>query len=589
MDSWTLLLEIVILLAGCLLFGGILSALKQNPLVGYLLAGMLLGGPGGMGVIQAEANIEAIAELGVALLLFSLGLEFSWQRLCGLGRSTLAAGAVQVVLTAVCCAAAVLMYGLSLREAVALGAMVSLSSTAAVLRVLIDRSEIDSSHGRNAVAILLVQDVAVVPLAILMSLLASGGTPAEVSLAVFRILGLAAALVAGLFVLLNYVAVRALGLLSIEKNRELTVLLAVVVGFGSTWAAHASGLSPALGAFVAGMFLGSSPFATQLRADVSSLRVVLLTLFFGAVGMVADPLWIASHFSLVAGIAIALILFKTTLVWGILRLFGHSNGVALATGLCLSQVGEFAFVLGSTALGSGVISRELHMLVVSSAIVTLFLTPALVALAPRIAAAVMRMGGHRSATPVDDSTTTHTADVLIIGFGPAGQAIAQSLIGSGLRILILDMNRQAGHVAAPLGLSVQVGDATSHDVLEHAGAAAVRVVAITVPARSTALTVLDSVRSLNPAAHIVVRSRYQRYTDEFARAGADVVIGDEHEVGRSLSQHLVSITAELCDQQESEACMPPPEPLHIAGTTPAQGTANGSPVDSSSCAEAEHE
>ena len=133
MDSWTLLLEIVILLAGCLLFGGILSALKQNPLVGYLLAGMLLGGPGGMGVIQAEANIEAIAELGVALLLFSLGLEFSWQRLCGLGRSTLAAGAVQVVLTAVCCAAAVLMYGLSLREAVALGAMVSLSSTAAVL------------------------------------------------------------------------------------------------------------------------------------------------------------------------------------------------------------------------------------------------------------------------------------------------------------------------------------------------------------------------------------------------------------------------------------------------------------------------
>ncbi|MCA9117147.1 MAG: cation:proton antiporter [Planctomycetaceae bacterium] len=552
MDTWGLLLEIVILLAGCLVMGGVLTSLKQNPLVGYLLAGMLLGGPGGLGVIQAEENIEAIAELGVAPLLFSLGLEFSWQRLVGLGRNTLLAGAVQVVLTAVATAAVVLLFDRSMREAVALGAMVSLSSTAAVLRVLIDRSEIDSSHGRNAVAVLLVQDMAVVPLAILMTLLSRGGTPTEVAMGVLRILGLAGGLVLALYLLLNHVAVRALGQLSVEKNRELTVLLAVVVGFGATWAAHAIGLSPALGAFMAGMFLGSSPFATQLRADVSSIRVVLLTLFFGAVGMVADPLWIAANFPMVFGIAAVLILFKASIVWGILRAMGQPNGVALATGLCLGQVGEFAFVLGSTAVAAGVIGRQLHMVIVSSAIVTLFLTPYLVSFAPRVGAALSRWRGNVQERKAAAAGEHRNLDVLIIGFGPAGQAIAQALTGRGLQILVLDLNRAAARVAEPLGLHVQAGDASSVEVLEHAGAASARIVVITLPARSAALAVMDSVRAINSTAHVVIRSRYQRHAAEFERAGADEVIGDEFEVGRSLADHVSRQVDVLCSDQHSD-------------------------------------
>jgi CPA2 family monovalent cation:H+ antiporter-2 len=545
METWSLLLEVVVLLAACLLVGGIFSALKQNPLVGYLLAGMLLGGPGSLNVVRSESHIDAIAELGVALLLFSLGLEFSWNRLLGLGRKTLAGGVVQVVLTGAAAAGVVLLFRLGPAEAVAVGAMVSLSSTATVLRVLIDRGEIDGYYGRNSLAILLVQDIAVVPLAVLMTLLGGRGEPADVFVDVLKILGLAAALVLGFYLLINKAAVRALQFLSVEKNRELTVLLAVVVGFGATWGAHAIGVSPALGAFLAGMFLGSSPFATQIRADVSSLRVVLLTLFFGAVGMVADPLWIASHLPLVLGFAAAIVLFKALIVWGILRAIGQPDGISLATGLCLAQIGEFAFVLGKTAKSVDAIGTELYMLVVSVAIVTLFLTPYLVAAAPWAALTFQRWRG--GLAPSDESRLTHAAfqpDVVIVGFGPAGQAVGRAFVGGDTKVLVIDLNSAAKSNAESLGLHAEIGDATSRDVLQHAGAASAKVVAITLPARAAALTVLDHVRSLNPAAWIVVRSRYQNHEPEFQQAGADVIIGDEAEVGQRLAEGVKQSVAD---------------------------------------------
>lgn len=545
MDTWSLLLEIVVLLAACLVAGGICSALKQSPLVGYLLAGMLLGGPGSFNVVQAESHIDAIAELGVALLLFSLGLEFAWDRLMGLGRKTLASGVVQVVLTGAVAAAVVLLFGRSGVEAVALGAMVSLSSTATVLRVLVDRGELDDVHGRNSLAILLVQDVAVVPLAVLMTLLGGGGDPGDVARDVLQIFGLAAVLVLGLYLTINKAAVWALNRLSVEKNRELTVLLAVVVGFGATWAAHAVGLSPALGAFLAGMFLGSSSFATQIRADVSSLRIVLLTLFFGAAGMVADPMWIGANLPVVLGIAAMLIAFKAVIVWGILRTMGQPEGVSAATGLCLAQVGEFAFVLGSTAMSAGVIGNHLYMVVVSSAIVTLFVTPYLIAIAPWTARKIHRWrggGGDGGGRATD--TTGPPPDIVIVGFGPAGQAIGNALVGSANKVLVIDLNPAAGKIAESMGHRAEVGDATSLDVLKHARIQSARVVAITVPGRAAALTALDDVRALNPTAEIIVRSRYQAHEPDFERAGASAVIGDEAEVGKRLAEHVKSRMAE---------------------------------------------
>ena len=256
-------------------------------------------------------------------------------------------------------------FGLGLAESVAVGAALSLSSTAAVLRVLMELGEADSLHGRNSVAILLAQDIAVVPLAILIPLLSGGGSGSEIALDVGRVVVFGGGLVVLLYVALSKVAVWALGALSRERTRELTVLLAVVVGLGSTWASHAAGLSPALGAFVPGMFLGGSSFGTQVRADVSSLRIVLVTLFFAAAGLVADPVWIANHALLVLGATSLMLVGKTLVVVATLRALGHPLGVALGTGLCLCQIGEFAFVLGGSALEHDVIAHETYMLIVS--------------------------------------------------------------------------------------------------------------------------------------------------------------------------------------------------------------------------------
>ncbi len=541
MSSWDLVLDIVLLLLACLVTGAVFSRFRQSPLVGYLVAGMLVGGPGSLDVIRAEAHIETIAELGVAMLLFNLGLEFSWRQLETLGRRTLGCGAIQVVVTALAAFLVAKLLGLGTTQAIVVGAMLSLSSTAAVLRILAEQKEIDSSYGRNSIAVLLVQDIAVVPLAILVTLLSQGGTFVDVAINVGRIVGLAALLVIALYVLLNYVAVWALNAIAVEPNRELTILLAVVVGLGSTWAAHAVGLSPALGAFIAGMFLGNSAFATQIRADISSLRVVLLTLFFGAVGMVADPIWMFWNFPLVAGIAGLILAIKAAIVFAIFRAAGHGKGMSLATALCLSQVGEFAFVLGNIGKGNGIVDDDLYTLLVSSAIVTLLVTPYLVQSAPIAALWIERISRTSRGRQIPQTDSADKApDIVIIGFGSAGQTVGSALCDSGRRILVIDLSIAGSRVAESLGFSAHIGDASSSDVLEHAHVYSAKLVVITVPARSSAISILQNVRSRSPLAHIVVRSRYQIHRLDFEAVGADMVVGDEELVGRSIAEHVCS-------------------------------------------------
>jgi CPA2 family monovalent cation:H+ antiporter-2 len=543
LDFWRLLLDIVVLLGTSLVLGGIFARLGQSPLVGFLLAGMLMGGPGSLQLVRSESEIEVIAELGVSLLLFSIGLEFSWARVRSFGSRVLLSGVAQVTVTLAIAAAVALSLGLRLAEAVAIGAMLTLSSTAVVLRVLMDRAEIDSAHGRNALAILLVQDVAVVPLAIMLTVMGGSGEAQDLARQVGRVLLSAAVLIAVLWLVLDKLAVAALGRLDLSRNRELTVLLAIVTGLGSAVAAHAVGISPALGGFVAGMFLGSSRFATQIRADVASLRVVLLTLFFGAAGMIADPIWIFRNVHIVLGVAGSIFAGKALVVWVVLRAAGMPQTTALAAGLTLGQIGEFAFVLGTIGRDAGVVSDETRLLVVSTVIVTLLLTPYVVPHAPRWATVIGRPFQRRADTRSSEETeaggTATATEVLIVGFGPAGELAARSVIGRGEHVHVVDLNEVGYKKARDCGFAASVGDATQSDVLEHAGVRMARTVVITLPARSTAMTVLEHVRRLAPTARVLVRARYHVHRAEFEAAGAHVVVGDEEEVGRELERRLM--------------------------------------------------
>ena len=535
MDSWNMLLQIILLLLACLLAGSLMAYLKQSPLVGYLLAGMVMGGPGSMAIVKAEQHIESIAELGVALLLFSLGLEFSWKRVMGLGKSTLLCGATQVVVTLLAAAICCRLFGMTTATSIAIGAMICLSSTAAVLRVLVDRGEMDSHSGRNSLAVLLVQDMAVVPLAILIPLLAEGGEPAAVASRIAGILVAAFVIIVGLYFLMNYVAVRALQSASFGRNRELTVLLSIIAGLGATWAAHAANLSPALGAFVAGMFLGNSKFAVQIRADVSSLRIVLLTLFFGAVGMIADPVWMFKNLPTVLSLAALILVGKAAIIWGLFRLFGQASGVSLSTGLCLCQVGEFAFVLGSEARTGKILSNTQYSAIVSASIVTLILTPWLIGVAPKVASWLNRRRGSVPSPESQHADGYLPCEVLVIGFGPAGRGAVRGLQDIRDRVLVVDLSPAGIASAEALGFRAVVGDASSAEVLEHLHLEHVRVVAITLPSREDALAILNLIRTIAPQATKIVRSRHQLYMAEFLKAGADVVVGDEEEVSNTLA------------------------------------------------------
>lgn len=536
MELWQLLADIVFLLTACLIGGGLASRLGQSPLVGYLLAGMLVGGPGSLGIVGSHHEIEAIAELGVALLLFSLGLEFSIERLKGLGSKPLVGGAIQIVITIAMGAVVALLFGLEAKAAIAFGAMISLSNTAVVLRILMERGEIEMPHGRNSLGVLLTQDIAVVPLAVLMTVLGGGGSASQVAMDVGKLALMAGGLTAALYIFTR-IAVMTLGSLTLQRNRELTVIFATAIGLGSAWAAHWAGISPALGAFISGMLLGSSAFATQIRADISTLRVLLLTLFFGSAGMVADPLWIVSHAHWVAGAAIALTVGKFAIIATIFLAFRQSFRVATATGLSLAQIGEFAFVLGAIGRTSGVVSDDVYALVVSVTIVSFIISAFVVPMAPLSADRLARLLGKTAIGETELAGSSHTSDVIVIGFGPSGQLASLPLIESDLKVTVIDLNHDGVRKAKEFGFDGHIGDATSAEVLEHASIGEAKLVIVTLPHFRSTLSIVELVRSMNSAATIIVRSRYHIHSDALTAAGA-IVSGDEQQVGGAIGNHV---------------------------------------------------
>jgi len=537
MGTWQILLDIVILLGTGALLGALFERFRLGALIGYLLAGALLG-PNAFHIIRSSEEVLAVSEIGVALLLFAIGLEFSWTRLRGMGRIALGSGVLQVVATTAAGAGAAALAGLGASASLTIGAIAALSSTACVLQVLNARGEVESMHGERTIGILLVQDMAVVPLMLVLSVLAGGGDAQEVLWGVLRTAGIGLALVAVLYVVFNYFVPLLLASGAVHSNRELPLLVAVVSGLGSGVVAHSAGVSPALGAFVAGMLLAESPFAVQVRADVSSLKTLLLTLFFTAMGMLSDPSWIASNaLAVIAGV-VGVVVCKTAIVWAVLLPFGTRGRTALASGISLAQVGEFSFVLAALARGR-LLDEDAFLLVLSVAIITMMLTPSLAGNARLLAARLIR----RTVPAVRDSDREEETGELgiVIGFGPAGRAATERIAELGSRLVIIDQNPDAARDAKRLGYRSVTGDARYGEVLEHAGLREAAFVVVTTPGADIALDVVRYIRQHAPGAQVLVRARFHRSLPELTRAGAHVVVDEEHEVGRRIAEAYLEI------------------------------------------------
>lgn len=541
MDLWSGLFDILILLGTALVFGVICERLRQSPILGYLAAGTLLG-PNALEAVSSAKEVSYLAELGVALLLFTIGLEFSWSRLKSLGGAALGGGAAQVGITLGVAAGVAAVFGLGWQTSVALGAIVALSSTACVLRVLISRAELESVHGRHALGILLMQDIALVPLVLLVTAIGGEGSLGQMGLDIFKTLAWAAVLILVMYVLFNRVMPRVMDFPALQRNRDFPILLTTVTGLGSAWGAHQFGLSPALGAFVAGMLLAESPFATQIRADISSLRTLLVTLFFSSIGMLGDPVWFVQNLPLVLAAVATIIVGKALLIWVILHRFGLSHANALATGICLGQAGEFSFVLAEVGRGT-VISEGLFSLVISATIMTLFLSPYLVALAPRISLASVKALSKIGLLAAPTSQAVKAQEerenhYIIIGFGPAGEAVAQKVQGSSKCVTVIDLNPSSQARANQLGYIGHIGDAMHADVLVHAGIAEASAVVVTIPDPAAARSIVALIRSIAPDVHIIARARYHRFLSELQQGGAHEVVDEERLVGMRLAAQL---------------------------------------------------
>lgn len=523
------LIEAVVLLALAAAGLAATERLRLPSVVGFLVVGALAG-PEALGLVSDPDAVRELAELGVVFLLFEIGLELPLERVRTLWRPALVGGGFQVAVTLAVVAAGAAAAGLSWPAAFVVGAGVSMSSTAIVLRLLTDEGQIDAPSGQLSVAVLLMQDLAIVPFLLIVPLLAGdvGGTSALV-------LAIAKMTLALAFVGFSvwFLVPRLLDRVAQNRGGELFSLFALLIVLGSALTAEALGLTLAVGAFLAGVAASGSPYAHQLFSEVVPLRGVLLGIFFTAVGMFFSPAQVAEApgtlvldvLTIIVGKAL-IVLFAGTI------LLRRSLRVSLEAGLALAQMGEFAFVLLGVAGAAGVIEPVLQARVVAASIVSLVLSPFLIGSAPAIASALSERLGHpgqqfAEEAPLPDARSGER--VVVIGYGPAGQTLIRLLRSLDVPFIAVDTNPSAALEARETGEPVIYGDATRPQVLRHLTVWDARLVAVAISDPLATRRIVSRIRAMAPQTPILARTRYVREVDRLSMAGADVVVAEEFE------------------------------------------------------------
>ncbi|MBB85027.1 MAG: hypothetical protein CL931_14560 [Deltaproteobacteria bacterium] len=523
------LIEAVVLLALAAAGLAATERLRLPSVVGFLVVGALAG-PEALGLVSDPDAVRELAELGVVFLLFEIGLELPLERVRTLWRPALVGGGFQVAVTLAVVAAGAAAAGLSWPAAFVVGAGVSMSSTAIVLRLLTDEGQIDAPSGQISVAVLLMQDLAIVPFLLIVPLLAGdvSGTSALVLAIAKMILALA-------FVGFSvwFLVPRLLDRVAQNRGGELFSLFALLIVLGSALTAEALGLTLAVGAFLAGVAASGSPYAHQLFSEVVPLRGVLLGIFFTAVGMFFSPAQVAEAPGTLVLDVLAIVVGKALIVlFAGTVLLRRSLRVSLEAGLSLAQMGEFAFVLLGVAGAAGVIAPVLQARVVAASIVSLVLSPFLIGSAPAIASALSERLGHpgqqfAEEAPLPDARSGER--VVVIGYGPAGQTLIRLLRSLDVPFIAVDTNPSGALEARETGEPVIYGDATRPQVLRHLAVWDARLVAVAISDPLATRRIVSRIRAMAPQTPILARTRYVREVDRLSMAGADVVVAEEFE------------------------------------------------------------
>ena len=541
MVFWHVVGDITILLGVAVLLGIIAERFGFSGVVGYLLAGTLLG-PGLLGwVTSDEETIRVIAEIGVALLLFTIGLEINGQRLKELLGRGMAIGIFQILVTGTLGYAIANLFGASAKASIVVGGMAALSSTAVVVRVLQDRSELDAVHGRLTMSVLLVQDLAIVPIMLLIGLLAESPTE-HIAVTPSGDIGAKFVVVVITIYLIGILVLpRTFGAAIIRRSGEFPAIIGLVTCFAAMWLAHQLKLSPALGAFIAGLILAGSPFSAQVRGDMAPLRHIFLALFFAATGMMADLPWLATqqHFILVVVVAVAIIVGKSGIIWVVGIMCSQSRRISIATGLCLAQIGEFSFVIGVAGLKFGLIEDDHFQLMMSSSLLTLLVAPMLIGKARRISKGIDSVLGKDQTVESDEEIASLRNHVVVLGYGVAGQKVVTGLLETGNQVLVIDIGPVGVQQAQQDGAVVILGNAQRRDTLEHAGLEHAKLLVSTIPDHRASSESIELIRTLTSSLPIIARSRYSRHATMLSLAGADIVVDEEECVGQTLEMQAI--------------------------------------------------
>ncbi|PTW62270.1 Kef-type potassium/proton antiporter (CPA2 family) [Breoghania corrubedonensis] len=519
------LLESVVLLGTAVIAVPLAKRLGLGAVLGYLGAGILIG-PHGLGLFRNAETVLQVSELGVVLLLFLIGLELTPSRLWHMRRDIFGLGTAQVVLTGLILTALISALADSWRVAAVAGFGMALSSTAFALQLLQERGQLQTSYGQRAFAILLLQDIAIVPLLAGVALMAPGSGEPKGPL--WQEAGTAVAAIGSVLVVGRYGLNPLFSFLTRWGAREVMLIAALLVALGSASVLHLAGLSMALGAFIAGVLLAESSFRHTLEADIEPFRSLLMGLFFMAVGMTfALDVVFASWPVILAGVVLVMSV-KGLLLWALARIFGASNTDALRIATTLPQGGEFAFVLFSSAAALNLMNQNDKSGLIAVVIVTMMMTPLVCAAYDRIAA---RLRARGVAPEVVESFEEAKASVLICGFGRFGMVAAQMLSAEGIAITAMDRNARRIDYARKLGYKVYYGDITRADVLRSAGADQAAVIALCVERDDIMRKAIDCIRENFHNARIYCRATDQAHAIDLTKLGVDFHVRETFESG----------------------------------------------------------
>ncbi|MEM8702009.1 MAG: monovalent cation:proton antiporter-2 (CPA2) family protein [Pseudomonadota bacterium] len=516
--------EAIVFLAATCVAVPIAKRLGLGSVVGYLAAGAAIG-PYGLQLLGSGEDVLDVAELGVVLLLFVIGLELDPRKLWRMKRDIFGLGTAQVVLTAASLFAVARLVGMPFSTALVAGFGLALSSTAFALQILQERGQLSSPYGQRAFGILLLQDIAIVPLLAMVAILAPGegpSTTAEIATEILIVLGAVAAVILTGRYLISPIFL----FLAASRAREVMLTAALLVALGSAGIMHSVGLSMALGAFLAGVLLAESSFRHTLEADIEPFRSLLMGLFFVAVGMSLDVSLVIGNWLIVAaGVAVVMGL-KGVFLWGLSRSTGSSNSDAMRIAVTLPQGGEFAFVLFTAAVSNSLLDYQTANLLNAIVILTMLLTPLACLGLDRLAARAKALGVEN---PSIETFEEAAPTVLVIGFGRFGMVVAQILTSEGLEITAIDNRPDRIDYARKQGYKVFYGDATRGDILAAAGAGKAALVAMCIENDKIMARAIDEIRSGFPDALIFCRATDRAHFLDLTRRGVDYQIRETFE------------------------------------------------------------